>query len=79
MFSAVKCIKPGMVECRKDAMALRTPTRPTAISVWPMHDLGAPTMSGILECECWKTWLMPWISIMSPMDVPEHHISAGLN
>jgi hypothetical protein len=70
MFSAVKCINPGIAEWRKEAIALRTPTSPAVISVWPMHDLAAPTMSGVSECECWKTWLMPWISIRSPRDVP---------
>jgi len=59
MFSAFKCINPGIAAWRKEAMALRTPTRPAAISVWPMHDLAAPTTSGVSECECWKAWLMP--------------------
>ena len=78
MFSAVKCINPGIAEWRKEAITLRTPTSPAATSVWPMHDLAAPTMSGVSECECWKTWLMPWISIKSPRDVPGYKVRTKL-
>lgn len=69
--SLVRCVIPGTARCSSDKMALTTPTRPEAVSVWPMQDFPAPITRGLSPV--WdpsKTWLTPCISIKSPSLVP---------